>query len=617
MADVAVDNSMLPAEATDSPIWKHLQRRGRVDINDSYSNGVAPLNIYYEIYGSGTERIVFVNGMRADHQMWESNIEQFLKLGNYESVSVLPFCFTARVDVHWEVVSFMLNRDGNTTRTTYGVNGKSPIPPVYINSGDTLALHVQNSLNEPTGIHFHGMFQENTPYYDGSDMVTQCGIPPGANFTYYITPQQEGTYWIHSHYHHQNSDGLRTPFIIRDSSPIAEYDDDILFSLEDWYPVEFSERVNDILRPGVPFPPSPEYPYGLINGYNGNDTTPIQFSPGKKYRIRVVNMGTTEWFKFSLPGHKMQIIEVEGERTVPYNASGVDVGPGQRYSMLVEAKDTDDFNYIYNATLYADFIAGAPGQNPRYYFGSVEYKKGAPVKVPAVTDDSDIDGTKDINLSPYDGEPLLEPVTKNLLFNFTTKILSDNITHAMLGNHPYSQVSVPTIYTALTMGSLATNPDVYGAQTQAQVLDYNDIVEIELRATAPLDHTFHLHGHKFQIVEYGPSPDAPASKTKNISVRRAKGSPIKRDTLTIRGWEYIKVRFRANNPGVWMFHCHMDVHFYMGLAVTFVEAPLELQKKITVPDALNQLCYSQGIKTYGNGAGNDGLNMTGLPFMPT
>ncbi|KAJ1904621.1 hypothetical protein LPJ81_002389 [Coemansia sp. IMI 209127] len=75
---------MLPAEATDSPIWKHLQKRGHVDIHDSPTAGVAPLNIYYEIYGSGAERIVFVTGMRADHQMWEANVEQMLKLGNYQ-----------------------------------------------------------------------------------------------------------------------------------------------------------------------------------------------------------------------------------------------------------------------------------------------------------------------------------------------------------------------------------------------------------------------------------------------------------------------------------------------------------------------------------------------------
>ncbi|KAJ2869786.1 hypothetical protein GGI22_000028 [Coemansia erecta] len=84
MIGTTVDSPELPTEATDSPIWKHLQKRGRVDINDSSTTGISPLNIYYEVYGGGAERIVFINGMRANHQMWEENVEQFLKLGNYE-----------------------------------------------------------------------------------------------------------------------------------------------------------------------------------------------------------------------------------------------------------------------------------------------------------------------------------------------------------------------------------------------------------------------------------------------------------------------------------------------------------------------------------------------------
>ncbi|KAJ2521878.1 ferroxidase fet3, partial [Coemansia sp. RSA 2049] len=559
--------------------------------------------------------------MRADHHMWESNVKQFLKLGNYQCL-VYDHRGTGHSDERGGILSITsstlasdLKKLLTVLKSTYGVNGKSPIPPVYIDKGDTLALHVHNSLDEPTAIHFHGMFLKGMPYYDGTGMVTECGIPPGKNFTYYVTPEQEGTYWIHSHYNHQDADGLRTPFIIRDSTPIADYEDDLLFSLEDWYPVPFSERVHSILQPGVPFPPAPEYAYALINGYNGNDTKPINFKPGKKYRIRVLNMGITEQFKFSLPGHRMQIIEVEGERTVPYDVDGVDVGPGQRYSVLVEAKDTDEFNYIYNVTIYAGFITLAPGRNPHSYFGLVEYKPDAPINAPASIDDSNIHATNDIYLNSYDEEPLLEPVTKDLVFKFTTKIMADNITHSILGNYPYNTALVPTIYTALTMGDLATNPNVYGNQTQAQVLDYGDIVEIEMHATSILDHTFHLHGHKFQIVEYGPAFNAPDEYIAKNPVRRFKGAPLKRDTLKVNGFQYIKIRFKADNPGVWLFHCHMDVHFYMGLAVMFIEAPLELQKTITMPEEINQLCHDLNVKTSGNGAGNAGFNMTGLPVL--
>ncbi|KAJ1727289.1 hypothetical protein LPJ72_006010 [Coemansia sp. Benny D160-2] len=136
-----------------------------------------------------------------------------------------------------------------------------------------------------------------------------------------------------------------------------------------------------------------------------------------------------------------------------------------------------------------------------------------------------------------------------------------------------------------------------------------------MHATSILDHTFHLHGHKFQIVEYGPAFNAPDEYIAKNPVRRFKDAPLKRDTLKVNGFQYIKIRFKADNPGVWLFHCHMDVHFYMGLAVMFIEAPLELQKTITMPEEINQLCRDLNVKTSGNGAGNAGFNMTGLPVL--
>lgn len=44
------------------------------------------------------------------------------------------------------------------------------------------------------------------------------------------------------------------------------------------------------------------------------------------------------------------------------------------------------------------------------------------------------------------------------------------------------------------------------------------------------------------------------------------------------GW--LTIRFRANNPGVWLMHCHMEWHAHSGLMATFVEAPLQLQEQL-------------------------------------
>ncbi|KAI9506448.1 Alpha/Beta hydrolase protein [Coemansia spiralis] len=77
-------DTTVPVEAPDSPIWKHLVKRGSVDVSGSNVKTERPLNIYYEIYGNGPERVVFINGMGADRQMWEPNVAEFLKMGGYQ-----------------------------------------------------------------------------------------------------------------------------------------------------------------------------------------------------------------------------------------------------------------------------------------------------------------------------------------------------------------------------------------------------------------------------------------------------------------------------------------------------------------------------------------------------
>ncbi|KAJ2403012.1 ferroxidase fet3 [Coemansia sp. RSA 2559] len=528
------------------------------------------------------------------------------------------------VDVSWDIQQLMVNRDGYSMRKAVGVNGKLPIPPVYLDKGDTIALHVHNSLTMPTSVHFHGMFQNNTVYNDGAGMVSQCGIPPGANFTYRVTPdQQEGTYWVHGHYHDQNADGLRAPFIIRDpKEPLAAgYDDEYLFSLEDWYPESFADRMNIVLDPHGPFPPAPSFPYALINGYNGNDTRPIRFEAGRRYRIRVINMSLTEWFRFSMPGHKLSVIEVEGVRAEPYEVDGFDLGPAQRYSAIVEAKETDDYNYVYNATLYANFVPFLRGMNPRTYLGIIDYgRANAPTIAPPRASDSDIEWADDIKMRSGDAEALLEPVNTHVKLKATSAKFSDGVVRAILDKAPYNAtlLRVPTLFSAMTTGDLATNPVIYGVQTQPHVLNHLDVVEVEIQNPTDIDHSFHLHGHTFQVVEYGPGDGANLTKT-HVSpvVRRSSNTPMKRDTLVVRTGEYIKIRFRADNPGVWLFHCHMDVHFAMGLAITFIEAPRVLQERMDLPLSLVNMCRAQGLAVSGNAAGNEGLDLTGLPAEPS
>ncbi|KAJ2734444.1 ferroxidase fet3 [Coemansia sp. BCRC 34962] len=522
----------------------------------------------------------------------------------------------ARVSVYWDVGYVDIDRVGYGTVRGIGANGMLPIPPVRLTTGDTLALTVHNSLNVTTSIHAHGLFQNGTSYMDGPASVAQCGIPPGDNFTYEYVVGQAGTFWLHGHDHHQNSDGLRAPLVVYDRGrPPVAYDEEMLFAFEDWYPETFAERARITLDPDLPFPPEHGYGWGLINGFNGNDTQPIYFTPGRTYRLRLINMSATMWYQFSLPGHVLRVIELDGEYTEPQEADGVEMGPAQRCSVLVTAHSTSSFNYRYNATMFASFIPPAPGLAPRIFIGDIIYKHGAPFIQASSYDDS-FRWAKDIDLHAMGKEPALL-VDRSLKLAIGNNLYSTRQHLDHINNITYASPITPSLYTALSMGDMAMDERVYGPQPHAIVLKHNEVVELVINNPNALPHPLHLHGHSFQITEYGPADLlVPNNLTAALVVKNA-GAPARRDTLVIPPFQYIKVRFRADNPGVWLLHCHMDIHFVLGMAMTFVEAPDVLQRTQKVPPEMLNLCAKQGIRTTGNAAGSQGLDFTGLPPAPT
>jgi iron transport multicopper oxidase len=95
--------------------------------------------------------------------------------------------------------------------------------------------------------------------------------------------------------------------------------------------------------------------------------------------------------------------------------------------------------------------------------------------------------------------------------------------------------------------------------------------------------------------------------------------PMRRDTVLVYGNAYAVIRFVADNPGVTLFHCHIEWHVEGGLTATFIEAPTQLQAMgISLPASHTAACSSQGILMTGNAAGNsaDWLDLTGANTDP-
>lgn len=79
-----------------------------------------------------------------------------------------------------------------------------------------------------------------------------------------------------------------------------------------------------------------------------------------------------------------------------------------------------------------------------------------------------------------------------------------------------------------------------------------ELVVFKISNTSGLIHPMHLHGHHATVLSRNGVP--------------ATGSPWVVDTLNISNGESYVVAFRADNPGIWMDHCHTLVHAAQGLS---------------------------------------------------
>lgn len=102
---------------------------------------------------------------------------------------------------------------------------------------------------------------------------------------------------------------------------------------------------------------------------------------------------------------------------------------------------------------------------------------------------------------------------------------------------------------------------------------------------SPLPHPMHLHGHDFLVLGRSPPQGTPTA----FSIPQDGSSlnltnPTRRDVTMLPGNGWLVVAFRADNPGNWLFHCHIAWHVSSGLAVDFLERAAEQKDQISAQD---------------------------------
>jgi FtsP/CotA-like multicopper oxidase with cupredoxin domain len=90
-------------------------------------------------------------------------------------------------------------------------------------------------------------------------------------------------------------------------------------------------------------------------------------------------------------------------------------------------------------------------------------------------------------------------------------------------------------------------------ETPMYMVSRGDLVKFKIVNDTGSVHPMHLHGHHVLVLSRDGKPTT--------------GSPWWVDTLNVRGHEEYEVAFRADNPGIWMDHCHNLPHAKDGLTM--------------------------------------------------
>ncbi|TYI23805.1 hypothetical protein ES332_A06G189900v1 [Gossypium tomentosum] len=467
------------------------------------------------------------------------------------------------------------------THNTITVNGMFPIK-----NGDTLEVQVVNKGRYNVNIHWHGVRQMRTGWADGPEFVTQCPIRPGGSYTYRFTVQgQEGTLWWHAHgleplrnaKHRLFS--VKIPFRLRVQMVVM-----IKMKCK-WWDANPIDVVREATRTGAAPNVSDAY---TINAQPGDlykcsskETTVVPIDSGETNLLRVINAALNQPLFFKVANHKLTVVGADASYTKPFTTSVLMLGPGQTTNVLIRG-DQPPSRYCMAARAYQS-AQNAPFDNTtttailKYKSASCAAKKyNAPTPImPSLPTYNDTNTVTTFSQSFRSLEKAEVPTDiDESLMNNISFVLPRNF--SLLQAH---QQGIPGVFTTDFPANPLLKFDYTGnvsrslfqpvPGTKLYKLKYGSRVQIVLQDTSivtPKNHPIHLHGYDFYIIAQGfgnfdPKKDTSKFNLVDPPLRNTVGVPV-------NGWAVI--RFVADNPGVWIMHCHLDVHINWGLAMAFL-----------------------------------------------
>jgi len=316
-------------------------------------------------------------------------------------------------------------------------------------------------------------------------------------------------------------------------------------------------------------------------------------------------------FFFKIANHRFTVVAVDASYTKPYETDVVVISPGQTTDVLFTANQTVGRYYMAarpysdlgdgnfdntTTTAILEYAGDDTSKTPKlpslpYYNDTDTVTKFSKAlrSLASLEHPVDVPQTPDVPILSTVGLGLLPCGPGNTTscagaFDLRMSASMNNISFvepriALLQAYYYNIPDVftedfpsepPTQfdYTSLnnSNNSLIWTPE---RATKVKVLEYNSTVQMVFQGTSIIgieNHPMHLHGYNFYVVGQGFGNYDNLTDPANFNLV----DPPERNTVITPTGGWVAIRFRANNPGMWFLHCHLDDHLTWGLDMAFL-----------------------------------------------
>jgi FtsP/CotA-like multicopper oxidase with cupredoxin domain len=387
-------------------------------------------------------------------------------------------------------------------------------PEIRVRQGERLRVQVENQLTQATTVHWHGVRVPNA--MDGVPFLTQNPIAAGEKFVYEFDVPDAGTYWYHPHHHssEQVGRGLSGALIVEETEPLV-VDRDIVWVLGDWRLARNASIVNDF---GDRMEVTMAGRIGNTVTINGRVPETISVRSGERLRLRLINAAPARIFGLVFEDHRPLIVALDGQPVEPHEPpeGRVVLGPAMRADLVLD-------------------MSGRPGSaNPvvdRFYRDlSYELVKFTYSDEPPVrTAPLDPPSRMRANTMP---EPNLDNAEKHTAVLEGGMMSGRGMMMMGMGGHGMGWS---------INGVSASGHDMAPMITLSRGIS----CILAIRNETAWHHPVHLHGHSFRVISRNGQPTRDREWL---------------DTVLIPPREAAEIAFVADNPGDWMFHCHILDH---------------------------------------------------------